>query len=89
MPTPEFCTNDSVYFNVRAAYNTLWDSIEKNKDQLSAEVWSWVYRNGSFQVTPLGVLPAPPGVGGQTGMSNAFFFFLFPFNSDFILSDLY
>ncbi|KAK5796479.1 hypothetical protein VI817_005764 [Penicillium citrinum] len=66
MPTPEFCTNDSVYSNVRAAYNTLWDSIEKNKDQLSAEVWSWVYRNGSFQVTPLGVLPAPPGVGGQT-----------------------
>ena len=89
MPTPEFCTDDSVYSNVRAAYNTLWDSIEKNKDQLSAEVWSWVYRNGSFQVTPLGVLPAPPGVGGQTGMSNAFFFFLFPFNSDFILSDLY
>lgn len=89
MPTPEFCTDDYVYSNVRAAYNTLWDSIEKNKDQLSAEVWSWVYRNGSFQVTPLGVLPAPPGVGGQTGMSNAFVFFSFPFNSELILSDLY
>ncbi|KAJ5408561.1 hypothetical protein N7509_002444 [Penicillium cosmopolitanum] len=67
MPTPEFCTDDSVYTNVRAAYNVLWDSIEKNEAQLSSEVWSWVYRNGSFQVTPLGVLPAPPGVGGQTG----------------------
>lgn len=67
MPTPDFCTDDSVYENVRGAYNTLWDAIEKNEAQLSAEVWSWVYRNGSFKVTPLGVLPAPPDVGGQTG----------------------
>lgn len=67
MPTPDFCTDDSVFKNVQAAYNVLWDSIEKNEDQLSGEVWSWVYRNDSFKVTPLGVLPAPPGVGGQTG----------------------
>lgn len=74
MPTPDFCTDDSVYTNVRAAYNILWDSIEKNEDQLSGEVWSWVYRNGSFKVTPLGVLPAPPGVGGQTGKYSSFCF---------------
>ncbi|KAJ5085740.1 hypothetical protein N7532_010511, partial [Penicillium argentinense] len=65
--TPEFCTDEFVYKNVRAAYNALWDSIEKNQDQLSGEVWSWIYRDDEFQVTPLGVLPAPPGVGGQTG----------------------
>ncbi|KAJ5678991.1 hypothetical protein N7462_007235 [Penicillium macrosclerotiorum] len=64
-PTPEFCTDESVWTNVKAAYNALWDSIEANQDQLSGEVWSWVYRNGDFQVTPLGVLP-PPGGGTQT-----------------------
>ncbi|KAJ5351188.1 hypothetical protein N7452_000162 [Penicillium brevicompactum] len=67
-PVPAFCFDDSVYYNVKEAYNTLWDSIEANSEQLSAEVWSWVYRDGKFDVTPLGVLPAPPGVGGQTGM---------------------
>lgn len=77
LPTPDFCTDDSVYENVRGAYNTLWDSIEKNEDQLSAEVWSWVYRDDSFKVTPLGVLPAPPGVGGQTGRSYPSFSFPF------------
>ncbi|CAG7923762.1 unnamed protein product [Penicillium olsonii] len=65
-PVPAFCTDDSVYYNVKDAYNTLWDSIEANSEQLSAEVWSWVYREGKFVTTPLGVLPAPPGVGGQT-----------------------
>jgi hypothetical protein len=67
LPVPAFCTDDSVYGNLKEAYNVLWDSIEANEDQLSGEVWSWVYRDGKFQVTPLGVLPAPPGVGGQTG----------------------
>lgn len=71
---PAFCTDDSVYGNVKEAYNMLWDSIEGNQDQLSQEVWSWVYRGG-FQVTPLGVIP-PPGGGTQTGM---FFFFSFLF----------
>ncbi|KAJ5130855.1 uncharacterized protein N7515_006894, partial [Penicillium bovifimosum] len=67
LPVPAFCTEDSVYGNVKKAYNALWDSIEANSDQLSGEVWSWVYRGGKFEVTPLGVLPAPPGIGGQTG----------------------
>ncbi|KAJ5157337.1 uncharacterized protein N7482_008437 [Penicillium canariense] len=62
---PSFCGDDTVYWNVRAAYNELWDSIERNEDQLSGEVWSWVWRDGGFQVTPLGVLP-PPGGGSQT-----------------------
>ncbi|KAL4890382.1 hypothetical protein BDV59DRAFT_204345 [Aspergillus ambiguus] len=66
MPLPNFCTDDSVFENVRGAYNALWDSIEKNKDMLSAEVWSWTYQNDSFQVRPLGVFPSPPGAGGQT-----------------------
>ncbi|KAJ5364202.1 uncharacterized protein N7496_009915 [Penicillium cataractarum] len=65
-PIPAFCADDSVYGNVKAAYNELWDSIEQNESQLSGEVWSWVYRDGDFQVTPLGVLP-PPGGGSQTG----------------------
>jgi carbohydrate-selective porin OprB len=72
LPVPAFYTDDSVYYNVKNAYNVLWDSIEANSDQLSSEVWSWVYRGGKFEVTPLGVLPAPPGVGGQTGESNFF-----------------
>ncbi|KAJ6119992.1 hypothetical protein N7523_004272 [Penicillium sp. IBT 18751x] len=63
---PDFCTDDSVYRNVKEAYNVLWDSIEGVQDQLSQEVWSWVYRDG-FQVTPLGVIP-PPGGGSQTGI---------------------
>ncbi|KAJ5746359.1 hypothetical protein N7520_011541, partial [Penicillium odoratum] len=69
---PEFCTDDYVYGNVKAAYNALWDSIERNKDQLSTEMWSWVYRDGTFQLAQLVDLPAPPGVGGQTGRFNLF-----------------
>ncbi|KAF3393900.1 hypothetical protein F1880_005226 [Penicillium rolfsii] len=65
VPIPAFCGDDSVYGNVKAAYNELWDVIEQNESQLSGEVWSWVYRDGGFQVTPLGVLPAPGG-GSQT-----------------------
>jgi hypothetical protein len=67
---PAFCADDSVYGNVKAAYNELWNTIEQNESQLSGEVWSWVYRDGGFQVTPLGVLPAPGG-GSQTGKSFA------------------
>ncbi|KAJ6036622.1 hypothetical protein N7540_000901 [Penicillium herquei] len=63
---PEFCTDSSIFDNVKAAYNTLWDSIEENSDQLSTEMWSWIYKNGTFQVTQLVDLLAPPGVGGQT-----------------------
>lgn len=70
-PIPAFCGDDSVYGNVKAAYNELWDVIEQNESQLSGEVWSWVYRDGGFQVTPLGVLP-PPGGGSQTGKLLAF-----------------
>lgn len=58
---PEFCHDHAVYSNVRAAYNTLWDSIEANSNQLSSEVWSWVFEDGEFQSTPLGDLPPPPG----------------------------
>jgi hypothetical protein len=65
-PKPDFCTDKPVYTNVLKAYNTLWDDIEKNSAQLSTEVWSWVYKNNDFRVTPLGVLPSPPGVGAQT-----------------------
>lgn len=65
---PDFCTDDSIFENVKAAYNELWDSIEKNSDQLSTEMWSWVYQNGTYKVTQLTDLPAPPGLSGQTGM---------------------
>lgn len=69
---PAFCGDVSVYENVKTAYNTLWDTIEKNTAQLSQEVWSWVYSKGDFHATPLGVMPPPPGVGRQTGMLLAF-----------------
>ena len=65
---PDFCKDAAVYNNVQNAYNVLWDNIEANNDQLSQEVWSWIYRNGTFQVEPLGVMPPPPGTGSQTGM---------------------
>lgn len=64
---PEFCTDSSIYGNVKAAYNALWDSIEENEELLSMEMWSWIYRDGGFKVTQLTDLPAPPGIGGQTG----------------------
>lgn len=66
-PVPAFCTDDSVYENVRTAYNMLWDNIEKNQNQISQEVWSWVWKENDFKVTPLGVIP-PPGGGSQTGI---------------------
>ncbi|KAJ6092368.1 hypothetical protein N7467_004337 [Penicillium canescens] len=71
---PAFCTDDSVYKNVITAYNVLWDNIEKNQNQLSQEVWSWVWKKNDFKVTPLGVIP-PPGGGSQTG---TFVLFLLP-----------
>ena len=64
---PAFCTDASIFDNIRAAYNALWDSIEENSDQLLTEMWSWVYEQNEFQVTQLVDLPAPAGVGGQTG----------------------
>jgi hypothetical protein len=64
---PDFCQDTATYENVKTAYNILWDSIEANLALLSSEVWSWVYQDGRFVPTPLGVLPPPPGVGGQTG----------------------
>lgn len=59
---PDFCNDDSVYNNVLAAYNHLWDVIDANKQYLSSEVWSWQYRNGQFNFIELGALPPPPGV---------------------------
>jgi len=52
---PEFCTNSEVHDKVVRAYNSLWDTIDANRDQLSHEVWSWQYNNG-FQVAQLGSL---------------------------------
>ncbi|RJE26435.1 hypothetical protein PHISCL_01236 [Aspergillus sclerotialis] len=63
---PEFCHDTFVHDNLKKAYNVLWDSIEANTKQLGNEVWSWTYRDGKFNPTPLGILPAPPGSGGQT-----------------------
>jgi hypothetical protein len=59
---PAFCSDAAVHFNVLAAYNHLWDTIEANTDILSSEVWSWVYEDGDFRFTPLGALPPPAGV---------------------------
>jgi hypothetical protein len=64
---PDFCSDASVYGNVKAAYNKLWDSIEANSAHLSTEVWSWTYSSegnggkGSFEYIDLGALPPPPG----------------------------
>jgi glycogen debranching enzyme len=59
---PDFCDDSSVYDNVLAAYNHLWDLIEANECHLSSEVWSWQYRNGNFDFIELGELPPPAGV---------------------------
>lgn len=69
---PQFCSNKGVYTALKSAYNTLWDIIDDNEEQLESEVWSWTYNGGkngttqSFEFSPLGVLPPPPGVGGGT-----------------------
>lgn len=59
---PAFCTDPSIHSNVLAAYNHLWDTLEANTENLSSEVWSWVYQDGEFRFTPLGSLPPPEGV---------------------------
>lgn len=64
--TPAFCSDSTVYDNVRRAYNTLWDNLERNQQYLAQEVWSWVYSDDDFHFTPLGSLPPPPGVNGGT-----------------------
>jgi hypothetical protein len=58
---PDFCSNSSVHSNILAAYNHLWDTLESNSENLSSEVWSWVYSDGDFRFTPLGALPPPAG----------------------------
>lgn len=61
-PPPEFCTDEQVYANVIAAYNSLWYSIEANAANINAEVWSWLYEDETFVFEPLGALPPPSGV---------------------------
>jgi hypothetical protein len=56
---PDFCSDAVVYNNARNAYNALWNVIEENKDYLSDEAWSWVYKDGKFIHTP------PSGVEGS------------------------
>jgi hypothetical protein len=60
---PDFCSDESVYGNVKTAYNMLWDVIEANSAHLSTEVWSWTYEGGKFNFIDLGSLPPPPGTG--------------------------
>ncbi|CAK1355986.1 unnamed protein product [Cercospora beticola] len=59
--TPDFCSNEAVYANVKGAYNDLWDNIEANEQYLNSEVWSWIIRDGEFVFEPLGALPPPAG----------------------------
>jgi hypothetical protein len=58
---PDFCNDSSLYAKAKSAYNHLWDLIEANSSQLSQEVWSWIYQDGGFKLTPLGALPPPQG----------------------------
>jgi hypothetical protein len=58
---PDYCSDTTLYGHVVEAYNHLWDIIEHNRDHLSSEVWSWVYRDGDYIYTPLGALPGPEG----------------------------
>jgi hypothetical protein len=64
---PQFCSDLGVYAKVRLAYNHLWDLIEANTQQLSTEVWSWLYQNGTFQEVDFGTLPPPPGTSPTGG----------------------
>lgn len=63
-PPPNFCKDTVIYNNAKNACNALWDVIDKNRDSLPDEVWSWVYKDGKFWQTPLGSLPLPPGAEG-------------------------
>ncbi|KAL2070164.1 hypothetical protein VTL71DRAFT_13190 [Oculimacula yallundae] len=60
---PDFCSDESVYENLRMAYNELWDVIDANAENLSTEVWSWTYdsENDRFEYIDLGGLPPPAG----------------------------
>lgn len=42
-----FCEDQTVYENVKAAYNHLWDIIEANTMHLTTELWAWEYIQGS------------------------------------------
>lgn len=65
--TPDFCNDAAVLPTVKKAYNALWDVIDRNRQYLSSEVWSFTYSDtDGFVYTPLGNLPPPPGVGGST-----------------------
>ncbi|KAJ4304686.1 hypothetical protein N0V90_000213 [Kalmusia sp. IMI 367209] len=48
---PDFC-DQKLHDKVQDAYSTLWDTINKNRAQLSGEVWSWKYDNG-YEAVPL------------------------------------
>ncbi|KAI1464843.1 carbohydrate-binding module family 52 protein [Daldinia caldariorum] len=56
-----FCADTRLHGRVLEAYTHLWDLIDANREHLSKEVWSWVYKNDKFQYTPLGALAAPDG----------------------------
>ncbi|KAI1483602.1 carbohydrate-binding module family 52 protein [Daldinia eschscholtzii] len=56
-----FCADTRLHGRVLEAYNHLWDLIDANREHLSKEVWSWVYRDDNFQYTPLGALTPPDG----------------------------
>lgn len=58
---PDFCSDTALHSRIIQAYNHLWGIIEQNRDHLSSEVWSWVYRDGDYVYTPLGSLPGPDG----------------------------
>ncbi|KAF4463662.1 hypothetical protein FALBO_9517 [Fusarium albosuccineum] len=69
---PAFCRDEGVFTALRRAYILLWDTIEENSGQLQSEVWSWTYSkkrkgtNGGYKLSPLGVLPPPPGLSSGT-----------------------
>ncbi|KAI1385553.1 carbohydrate-binding module family 52 protein [Hypoxylon trugodes] len=56
-----FCKDSELHGRVLNAYNHLWDLIAANREHLSSEVWSWIYRDNDFQYTPLGALPPQEG----------------------------
>jgi hypothetical protein len=47
---------------VKIAYNVLWDAIEANQKYLSDEVWTWIYKDGSYHHDALSSLQPTPGV---------------------------
>ncbi|KAI1076019.1 carbohydrate-binding module family 52 protein [Whalleya microplaca] len=57
----DFCNDNPLHGRVLKAYNHVWDLIDANREHLSSEVWSWVYRDGDLQYIPLGALPPPKG----------------------------